>query len=84
MSIDTLLFIMHIGFVFLFSAGIVFIYKYRKMLLDENTELNTFMRTHWPKMFVFQKNFGPVIIAGFVLIILSNILNIIVLVLKVF
>jgi len=76
------LFITHIVLTFLSLVAIIFLYKYRKMLLDENSELNISMRARSSRMFTYLRFSIPVIIVGFILNALNSMLNIVVIILR--
>jgi len=80
--INMSLFITHIILVSISLVAIVFLYKYRKMLLDEDSELNVSMRTRSSRMFTYLKYSIPVIAVGFILNALNSLLNIIVIILR--
>jgi len=75
------LFITNIALIFLSLIAIVFLYKYRKILLDENSELNISMRTRSSRMFTYLKYSIPVIIAGFILNAINSLLNVVAIIL---
>ena len=76
------LLITHILICLLSIGAILFLYKQYKNLRKENSKLQIFWLKRSPKMFTFMKYGLPVVIIGFVLILLANVLEIILLILK--
>ena len=76
------LLITHSLLITLSLIAIVFLYKYRVMLLDENSELNATMMARHSRMFVYLKYIIPVIIVGFILNILNSLLSIVAIALR--
>lgn len=76
-DINMSLLITHTILIALSGVAIIFLYKYRAMLLDKNSELYTTMMARYSRMFVYLKYSIPVIIVGFILNILNSLLNIV-------
>ena len=72
----------HIVLVLLSVAAILFLIKYRKVLLDETSNLSVDIQARAPKMYVYLRYSIPIIIVGFVLNISNSLLVIMLVILR--